>query len=150
MGVMTDSMDASKYSQLFAIAYAVLLCFGIFFLFRIGFQGMATMKREFAGFPKCIDAEVLGKCLSTLCNANVSADVFNQLAANLPEYEARIFESFFCVLEKQSCLNFDFPSALGIGKRIFVPNIAMVEDGFATKMADSVKASKTCAHESYI
>jgi len=149
---MMDPVDISKFGNMLEVLLVLLLCFGILFLIRIGVQGILSMRTEFVVFPKLIDEGCLGKCLETLCKTNVSVDTLAELTRNLSEHENRVFESFFCLLEKQSCSKFNFPSGRGIGTQIWVPNVAMLEDNFSSKMDTEFHQSKSKANinESYI
>merc|ERR1712032_261721 len=149
---MMDTLDISKFGKMFEGLLVLLLCFGILFLIRIGVTGILNMRADFVVFPRLIDEGCLGKCLDALCKSNVSVDVLVELTRNLSEHENRVFESFFCLLEKQSCSNFNFPSGRGIGTRIFIPNNAMLEDNFSLKMGNEFQQSKSKANmsEGYI
>jgi len=147
---MMDAVDISKFGKMFEVLLVLLLCFGILYFIRIGVQGILCRRAGFVVYPKLIDEGRLGKCLETLCTTNVSVDVLAELTRNLSEYENRVFESFFCLLEKQSCSNFNFPSGRGFGTRIFVPNVAMLEHHFSSNMRTEFTKSKTNINESYI
>jgi len=144
--------EQNNFVQMFEILLALLVCFAILYAIRICAQGIMDMNKTFVGFPKILDAAVLGKCLEMLSTSNLSADVVADLVGNLSEQENRLFSNFVCLLEKQSISNFNFPSGRGVGMQIFVPSSAMMDDEFAPKMAAELKKikSKTSANESYI